>query len=309
MTKSCLLIPLVLACFCVGPSLAACPEENDPESVIDSDYLRVVTLNIAHGRKDLRNQMLLKTETIRSNLVDVAQVLNKADAHLIALQEADAASAWSGKFDHVALLAEEANYSCFFHGVHASGKLYDVGTAVLSRYPFKGAFSHSFKPSKPTTNKGFVAAAMEWNPAGILQRPISIKFISVHLDFSRRSVRRSQIDEMVAILSKIERPMVLMGDFNTDWQTEDSSLKYLAEQLDLTVFEPHAEGLSTYGEKGARLDWILISPGLRFSKYVVVPDVISDHYAVAAEIMLADQPQMIGSFDGHQQAATPGDGD
>ena len=239
----------------------------------------------------------------------MAQVLNKADAHLIALQEADAVSAWSGKFDHVALLAEEANYSCFFHGVHASGKLYDFGTALLSRFPFKGSFSHSFKPSKPTTNKGYVAAALDWNPAGAQQQPVSIKFISVHLDFSRRSVRRSQIDEMVGTLSKIERPMVLMGDFNTDWQTEDSSLKYLAEQLDLSVFEPHAEGLSTYGDKGARLDWILISPDLQFSKYVVVPDVISDHYAVAAEIMLAEQPQMSGSSEGHQQAATPGDGD
>jgi hypothetical protein len=67
--------------------------------------------------------------------------------------------------------------------------------------------------------------------------------------------------------------------------------------------------LSTYGDKGARLDWILISPDLQFSKYVVVPDVISDHYAVAAEIMLAEQPQMSGSIEGHQQAATPGDGD
>ena len=102
------------------------------------------------------------------------------------------------------------------------------------------------------------------------------------------SVRRSQIDEMVAVLSKIEGPMVVLGDFNTDWQTEDSSLVYLAEQLQLTVFEPHAEGLSTYGDKGARLDWILISPGLRFNRYVVVPDAISDHYALAAEIVLDD---------------------
>jgi endonuclease/exonuclease/phosphatase family metal-dependent hydrolase len=309
MRKSCFLIPLMMAWFGVCPLFAACPADDDPGSVIESDYLRVVTLNIAHGRKDRRNQMLLKTETIRANLVDVAQVLNKADAHLIALQEADAVSAWSGKFDHVALLAEEGEYPCTFHGVHASGKLYNFGTALLSGYPFKGAFSHSFKPSKPTTNKGFVAAAVDWNPAGALQQPISIKFISVHLDFSRRSVRRSQIDEMVDALSRIERPMVLMGDFNTDWQTEDSSLKYLAGQLDLIVYEPHAEGLSTYGEKGARLDWILISPDLRFSRYVVVPEVISDHYAVAAEIMLAEKPQMSGSTDGKQLAGIPGEGD
>ena len=59
---------------------------------------------------------------------------------------------------------------------------------------------------------------------------------------------------------------------------------YLAEQMDLSVFEPHADGLSTYGDKGARLDWILISSELEFSMYAVFPDVVSDHYAVAAEI-------------------------
>jgi endonuclease/exonuclease/phosphatase family metal-dependent hydrolase len=288
-----------------GSAFAGCPAEDDPGTVIESDYLRVVTLNVAHGRKDRRNQMLLKTETIKSNLVDVAQVLNEADAHVIALQEADAVSAWSGKFDHVALLAEEADYPCFFHGVHASGKLYDFGTALLSSYPFKGAFSHSFKPSRPTTNKGFVTAALDWNPAGVLPQAVSIKIISVHLDFSRRSVRRSQIDEMVSLLAKIEGPMVLMGDFNTDWQTEDSSLKLLAGRLNLVVFEPHAEGLSTYGDKGARLDWILISPDLRFSKYAVVPDVISDHYAVGAEIMLADPPQLGATSTDQSRALMP----
>jgi len=286
-----ILVLLVMPAMIASPSFASCPEENTPESVIVSDYLRLVTLNVAHGRKDGRNQMMLKGETIRQNLVDVAHALKEAGAHAIALQEADAESAWSGKFNHVDLLAEESEYSCSFHGVHASGQMYDFGTALLSRYPFKGTFSHSFKPSKPTTTKGFVAAALDWNPAGALQQPLRVILISVHLDFSRRSVRREQIDEMVGVLAKIDGPMVLMGDFNTDWQTEDSSLKYLADQLDLTVFEPHADGLSTYGDKGARLDWILISPGLRFTKYAVVPDVISDHYAVAAEIVLADQPE------------------
>jgi endonuclease/exonuclease/phosphatase family metal-dependent hydrolase len=56
--------------------------------------------------------------------------------------------------------------------------------------------------------------------------------------------------------------------------------------LDLQVFKPHAEGLSTYGDKGARLDWILISSDLEFDNYYVIPDVVSDHYAVAADIVL-----------------------
>ena len=117
-----------------------------------------------------------------------------------------------------------------------------------------------------------------------------MKFVSVHLDFSRRSVRRSQIAEMVSVLGRLDGPLVLMGDFNTDWQTEDSSLKFLAEELGMVVFKPHADGLSTYGDKGARLDWVLISPDLEFKNYYVVPDVVSDHYAVAADITLKEQP-------------------
>jgi endonuclease/exonuclease/phosphatase family metal-dependent hydrolase len=281
---------LAVSCFAVNPVAAACLDEQDPASTIESKFLRVVTLNLAHGRKDGRNQLLQKTATIRNNLGDSAGVLKRAGAHVVALQEADAESSWSGKFDHVEFLAEQADYPCIYHGIHGSSPMYDFGTALISKYAFKGTFSHSFKPSKPTINKGFVIGALDWNPGGVLPEAMQVKFISVHLDYSRRSVRRAQIDEMVGILEKIDGPMVLMGDFNTDWMNEDSSLKYLAGQLGLDVFEPHAEGLATYGDKGARLDWILISPDLSFDQYAVIPDVVSDHQAVAAEIVMKDHP-------------------
>jgi len=270
----------------VFDAAADCPEAADGSAVIESDSIRVVTLNVAHGRKDGRNQMLLKEDTIRSNLLELAQLLDRANADVIALQEADAESNWSGGFNHVDFLAENSIYGCSHHGIHASNRMYDFGTALLSGRKFQGSFVHSFTPSRPTTTKGFSVAALDWNPGGSLPEPLLVKFVSVHLDFSRRSVRRSQIDEMVAVLSRIDGPMVLLGDFNTDWQTGDSSLKYLAEQMDLSVFEPHSDGLSTYGDKGARLDWILIPAELDFSMYAVIPDVVSDHYAVAAEIIL-----------------------
>jgi endonuclease/exonuclease/phosphatase family metal-dependent hydrolase len=284
-----LIIYLVLATGLLKPvsaSAADCPAAIGDRNVIESGYVRVVTLNAAHGRKDGKNQMLLKEETIRNNLLELAELLDRADAHVIALQEVDAESKWSGQFNHVDLLTENSNYGCSYHGIHASNRMYDFGTALLSPYPFQGSFSHSFKPSRPTLTKGFSAAALHWNPGGSLAEPIKLKLVSVHLDFSRRSVRRSQIDELVSVLSRIEGPMVIMGDFNTDWQTVDSSLKYLAGQMNLSVFKPHANGLSTYGDKGARLDWILISQELEFSQYAVFPDVVSDHYAVAAEIVL-----------------------
>jgi endonuclease/exonuclease/phosphatase family metal-dependent hydrolase len=269
-------------------AMADCSSAGEIPDIVKSPSLRVVTLNTAHGRKDGRNQMLLKEGTIRNNLLELAELLDRAEADVIALQEADAASAWSGKFNHVGFLAENSVYGCSFHGVHASNRMYDFGTALLSKYEFQGAFAHSFVPSKPTTTKGFSVAALDWNPEGTLAEPVKIKFVSVHLDFSRKSVRKSQVDEMVRILSALEGPMVVMGDFNTDWQSEKSSLKHLAERLGLSAFDPHAQGLSTYGDKGARLDWILVSGALDFSRYAVFPDVVSDHYAVAADLVLKE---------------------
>ena len=282
-----ILMAIALVVF-VPDTFANCSE---PPGVLEADFLRVVTLNMAHGRKDARNQMLLKEETIRKNLLELGRLLDRAEADIVALQEADAESAWSGKFNHVELLAESTSYPCYEHGIHASNRFYDFGTALLSPHPFDGGFTHSFEPSFPTTTKGFTLAALNWNPEGRLAQPLSVKFVSVHLDFSRRSVRRSQIDEMVTILGNMEGPMILLGDFNTDWQTEDSSLQHLATRLGMSVYEPHAEGLATYGDKGARLDWILISDELGFSRYAVYPDVVSDHYAVAAEIVLRENQE------------------
>ena len=257
--------------------------------VITTPTLRVATLNIAHGRSDAANQLLVTRDGFRDNLRELARLFDRAERDVIALQEADAPSRWSGNFDHVEFLAQHSRYGCTRHGVHASNALYDFGTALLSPHRLQNAQVHSFEPSWPTTTKGLTVADLKWNPGERLEAPLNVRFVSVHLDFSRRSVRESQVDELVSVLGGSDDPMVVMGDFNTDWLTPDSSLRRLAERLDLRVYEPHAEGLATYGDKGARLDWILVSPEFRFERYAVYPDVVSDHYAVAAVIALAGE--------------------
>ena len=288
--RSSFLKPLYIALaalFLVETGFAAsCSEE---PTVLTTAHLRVASLNMAHGRKDARNQMFLNEETIRENLLELGAMMDRAGADMIALQEADAESWWSGDFNHVDFLSSNTLYGCTLHGIHASNRIYDFGTALMSPHALQGGFVHTFKPSKPTTTKGFTLAALHWNPGSSLAEPLKVKFVSVHLDFSRRSVRRSQIDEMTRVLSTLDGPLILMGDFNTDWQTEDSSLQLLAQNLELKVFEPHAEGLATYGDKGARLDWILVSPMLDFKSYAVYPDVVSDHYSVVAEIELGER--------------------
>ena len=45
--------------------------------------LRVATLNIAHGRKDSMNQLLVWGDTFKENLDDIAKVLNQHKPQLV----------------------------------------------------------------------------------------------------------------------------------------------------------------------------------------------------------------------------------
>ncbi len=280
-----LLLPLCLQ--------ADCEKTGAEWPVLESELLRVATLNMAHGRKDSFNQMLLKDEAIESNLQDIAALLEKVDPHVIALQEADAPSSWSGKLNHVDVVASEAGFPCTHHGVHASNRIYEFGTALVSKHQLRDTYTHNFPESRPTTTKGFVAGTISWNPGGKLAEPVEVRVVSVHLDFSRKKVRREQTNELAENLAEWKGPLIIMGDFNTDWEKKESSLKKLAERLNLKVFKPLAEDLGTYHKKGSRLDWILLSSDISFNTYAVVPEVVSDHMLVAADIQLGNKPSDI----------------
>ena len=265
--------------------------------VITTDTLSVLTLNLAHGRKDAFNQMLQKTKTTRRNLEEIAEFFSNSGADLIALQEADSASRWSGKFDHVEFVSEKSPYPCRIHAHNAHKYLYDFGTALLSRVPYVERLVHTFAPSPPTTNKGFVMGSVRWNPGGQLPEPITVSVISVHLDFSRKNVRDAQVEEMRAMLPDIATPVIILGDFNTDWDNDDSALRAIVENGKLKAYRPGATDLGTYKKGKHRLDWILISKDLEFVSYNVPQVVLSDHQPVLASIgLLTDPPQVPDRF-------------
>ena len=266
------------------------PECNLPvsQSVITSEQLSVLTLNLAHGRKSALNQMLQKTSTTRRNLEEVAEFLSNSGADLVALQEADSPSRWSGKFNHVEFVSGKSPYPCRLHAHHATRYMYDFGTALLSRVPYTNNILHTFAPSWPTTNKGFVMGEVLWNPGGLLPEPITVSVLSVHLDFSRKKVRKAQIEEMRAMLPDIKPPVIILGDFNTDWNSKDSSLKAIVANGNFKIYQPESTQLGTYKEGKQRLDWILISKELEFVSYEVPQIVLSDHQPVQASVRLLD---------------------
>jgi endonuclease/exonuclease/phosphatase family metal-dependent hydrolase len=248
--------------------------------------LKVLTLNIAHGRKDAMNQFFVGETTIRSNLADAAALLKTTGADIVALQEADGPSRWSGNFDHVALLAQRAEYPWYSRASHAQNWLFDYGTALLSQYEFTQVLSHTFIPSPPTPSKGFLLGQITWRSDQYGISPAVIDIVSVHLDFSRKNVRRQQVTELIEILSNRKNPVILLGDFNSDWSSEMSVVRELTRRCDLHVYRPAASDLGTYRNHERRFDWILVSKALEFKNYTVLPEVVSDHLAVVAEVFL-----------------------
>ncbi len=262
-TIVCLVCLLVQACSGTGGVRSYCTEP-PPPAVVEGGVLRLLTLNASHGRKTSWNQMMVSKDKTYENLDQIADLLERTDADVIALQEADAPSRWSGQFDHVGYLRDRIGHGCSLHGEHADSWLYSYGTALLARSRMRNGVSVTFPPSPPTTTKGFVRITIDWqHPSGVL--PVTV--VSVHLDFSRKTVRDEQIAALVSELRAIETPLIVMGDLNSQWDQELSHVRRLADELGLTAFEPTLANLGTYKDvEGKRRTGFLC---LRLSIFVI----------------------------------------
>ncbi len=252
--------------------------------------VRLMTLNIAHGRRRVPHQALVGSGRLRQNLDAVARLVDNLETDVVALQEADGPSAWSGNFDHVAALASAARFPSHYRGDHNPFRIgrhaLASGTALMARWPLRQTQSHRFGSSWRCT-KGFVVGTVEV-PAWGGQ---AIDVVSVHLDFLAPHLRRRQIDAMVEQLEtrRGDRPLVLLGDLNACWRHEPATLAMLGRRLGLRAFEPeiHRPTYPAYRPR-RRLDWVLLSPELRFAAYRRVPVKLSDHLGVVVDLASSD---------------------
>jgi endonuclease/exonuclease/phosphatase family metal-dependent hydrolase len=243
---------------------------------------RVMTLNLAHGRSDGRFQGLRSRAALEENLEAAGALVRAQRPHAVALQEADAASLWSGRFDHVDAVARAAGLPWSVHSTHVAGAGLHYGTGALSWTQPRATRQRTFAPSPPTMSKGATLLRFA-TPEGQ-----EVTLVSVHLDFARASVRRKQARVLTSWLEQVEGPLVLAGDFNCQWGDREDTLRELAEALGLVAWQPESTALATFAAWDKRLDWVLISPELEFVDYRVLPEVVSDHRAVVVDLRLRE---------------------
>lgn len=244
--------------------------------------LRVMTLNIAHGRGDSFHQLFQSTATTLENLDTIAMVLKREAPDVASLQETDIRSFWNGNLDQVDFLAKYGSFDRSVRGTHVDGLGLSYGTALVANLELANAESVTFNPRRTALPKGFVVSSVAWPDSECIE----VDIVSVHLDFARESTRREQASELVATLRSRNRPVIVMGDFNTDWRQPDSALRLIADELGLRSYEPEDPTHVTFPSSGERLDWILVSPEIGFSSYRVVGDVVSDHFGVLSDLVI-----------------------
>jgi endonuclease/exonuclease/phosphatase family metal-dependent hydrolase len=245
--------------------------------------LRIMTVNIAHGRGESFHQLLQDTDTTVANLDSIATLLRCSGVDIVALQEADGPSFWSGNFNHVDYLANNGAFSQSVQGMHVDGLGLAYGTALMANLALSNPKAVTFDPSLSPVPKGFVVSTVRWPGSA----DIDVDIVSVHLDFASAAIRRQQAAELIETLRRRGHPVIIMGDFNDGWE-ENSTVRHISRALSLTAYSPEETGLETFPAFSERLDWILVSPELSFRSYNVLPDPISDHRSVLAEVTLND---------------------
>ena len=289
LARAWLLAALLAAGAAAEPGLRGIEVTQSMEVALDviGPVIRASTLNIAHGRDDSLNQLLVSASRTRANLEAIGRFLMDRRIDIAALQEVDAPSWWSGGFDQASVVAAAGAFSYRVQASHAHLLIASYGTAILSRLPIREAAAVDFAPSPPTAGKGFTIAQINWQVSESTQ--VTLDVVSIHMDFSRASVRESQLAELEAVLETRHNPLLIMGDFNSQDLAQRLVDAAAANDRRLHTAEDDGGVHTTY--KGKRLDWIIASGELEFVDYHTDATMLSDHRAVIASIALRDNPE------------------
>jgi endonuclease/exonuclease/phosphatase family metal-dependent hydrolase len=258
---------------------------------------RLLTFNIAHARgASPVHQSLRSGARLRANLLKIARLIARLEADIVALQEIDQDSRWSGSFDHLEFLREHTGLAHAVHGVNNRrvGRYHlNYGNAFLSRFP---VHHHENVPFGRGTvgEKGFLFAEFE-TPDGRL--PV----INAHLHHRSRPARLKQAAQLMHYLN-LQRSHrqarwctgpILCGDLNNAAGRPDATdalLSYLAQFEASALFPRGRAGRAphTFPSVWPRrpLDYIYLPAVCTDPQSMVVRCFLSDHRPVLVEFNL-----------------------
>lgn len=256
--------------------------------------LRVMTLNIAHGRGLSAYQGFHGAEGIEKNLRKISRLLLRESPDLIAMQEVDEDSHWNKRIHLLDFIRAETGYSHAHLGIHnrRKGRLpLAYGNAVLSRFPIEHAENHAFGRAV-LGEKGFLYSEVAL-PDGHL--PV----VNLHLDFRSRQRRVEQIERLIDYLEKrhAERGTehylspLICGDFNSRAKPPNDAVRHLFRYLEKQcAYRLYPENGRTFPSllPARGLDFAFVPPTWEVMRCQVLRSYVSDHRPVMLDLEIRD---------------------
>jgi len=246
---------------------------------IYAQEIKVMTYNIYHGEQ--------RYSLGKSNLEQVAVVINKYQPDFVALQEVDSMTNRTATFnegikkDLVQELAKMTNmYGFFGKAINYSEGGY--GEGILSRFPVKAV-----KYNLPIPKGGEVRALL------IIEHTFSngqeLIFAGTHLCHEFAENRLAQSKAICDILKNYDNPIIMGGDFNFRPDTEPYQVITKCFN-DAAVMKGDPQNTISYENPRARIDYIFVSNKNEWiiKDVEVIPVNPSDHMPVLVTLELKE---------------------
>lgn len=207
----------------------------------------------------------------RNNLDTLAELASGFD--LVGLQEADPGSLRSGFLNQTHYLAERAGFPFWSHQPNRRvGRIASSANGLLSRIEPSEVLDYPLPSRIP--GRGVLLARYGEGEESLL---VAIAHLSLSI-----KARMGQIAFLSELIGSA-RHAVLMGDFNCEPEADEMCALY-----DRAGLVRPSERLLTFPSWQPRraIDHILVSGDLQVARRWVFPGALSDHLAVAAELVL-----------------------
>ncbi len=236
---------------------------------------RVMTWNIHHG----------EGTDGRLDLARIADVIRRAGAEVVALQEVDKGVQRTGRRDLPAELAALTGMTCLFsNNFHFQGGEY--GNALLTRFPVRHWTNTHLRMIRAGEQRGVLQAILEVQGRDLL-------VLNTHIDYRRDDTERlANVAQFRELLSRYPGlPTLFAGDFNDlpgsrTWQ----AMAEWGEDLWLLAGTDPGH---TYPSTGAvrRIDYLWRGRGtpLKPLGARVLPSEASDHLPLVVELVWEDR--------------------
>ncbi|MCX6009350.1 MAG: endonuclease/exonuclease/phosphatase family protein [Chloroflexi bacterium] len=210
------------------------------------------------------------------NMEEIAQVIERNNPDIVALQEVSRGWVVSGRVDMLAWLSQRLHMPYVFDPTADPF----WGNAILSRYPILAYSRHDLPPRDLFILRGFIAALID------LGNGQQIKVINTHFHHleGQTDIRQLQSQTILDFLTGLSST-ILLGDLNAEPTDREIAMLFRANLRDAAAkMDPKLAYTFASDNPHQRIDYIWVSYDLRVGDVQVPLSTVSDHLPIVAEI-------------------------